>query len=438
MNAWTRLVLPGIAFTGAVVACQVVPATADAAPAQSSHAAATVSSTTVLTGHLLRNGQGVAGDIIATVWPKKSELADEPLGSRVDTQIVYRGSAADDGSFTVSLNPEDLPAKYVTKDGQVDLEVTAADASSQTDFFTSIIRAEMVPAVTGLAARTGWTTQTSVQRGSTRAQDIKLDLATQLVDTTADPKSEQVHLTASERGSISAQDTSGSAVPKLHVEARNERLMDQPLASFVSGGVTAADVAEPTDVCSTYSVGDVKNRKEAFARVWAWSGALATVDFNAGSTHTLGVAMGSADQWSASGTETIETSAGASVGRVADAVAVNKVNYRDYKNICWAKTHRIPVGFFAVLPSGEFTYSPHQTYPRANCASLAASGTFWKVKGKNVTYSGGVDLPYVNVSAQSGWNQETKVAWQPTANTWLCGSTDNGWASSPQAEAHKR
>jgi hypothetical protein len=59
----------------------------------------------------------------------------------------------------------------------------------------------------------------------------------------------------------------------------------------------------------------------------------------------------------------------------------------------------------------------------------------WKLKARNVTYSGGVDAGPINVSAQSGWNVETKIGWEMTKRTKICGSSSDGWVQSASIDA---
>jgi hypothetical protein len=194
--------------------------------------------------------------------------------------------------------------------------------------------------------------------------------------------------------------------------------------------------AETKDVCVTYAAGNVKNRLEHFGRVYGWSGAQGMVDFNVGSSHTLGIATGKGDNWNAAGSATISTDAGATVTGLVNVETKNRVNYRDYKNLCWVTTHRRPVSFSALLPSGDFTKTKHVDF--ATCAAYDGNATVWKSKGRNVTYKAGVALPYLNVAAQSGWATSTKEGFAITKKSWICGSTDDGWAKAPQMSAKKR
>jgi hypothetical protein len=68
---------------------------------------------------------------------------------------------------------------------------------------------------------------------------------------------------------------------------------------------------------------------------------------------------------------------------------------------------------------------------------MSTSQTVQKHKGKNVTFSGGVDIGLINVSAQAGWTDATEVIWDVTAKSSVCGSTAVGWVESPEMDIRK-
>jgi hypothetical protein len=183
--------------------------------------------------------------------------------------------------------------------------------------------------------------------------------------------------------------------------------------------------------------------REVWAAAYGWYGAKVTVDFNSGNTHTLGIGLSATEggaNMSAAGQSSISSSAGARVTGIVNEFVVNKVNYRRYRlygNACPAKRHKWRAeGFYALLPDAEFTNSGSAIYSACNAITPRFEG--WKENGTNATYSGGVTLFGFGLSAQAGWNQETKMTWDVTRNSWICGSTSVGWVESPKAEVHAR
>jgi hypothetical protein len=190
----------------------------------------------------------------------------------------------------------------------------------------------------------------------------------------------------------------------------------------------------PSETCVTTAGSYSYGLTEHFATIYGWSGATGTMDFDTGSNHALGIGVGSGTSWRQSGTASIGTSSGATVGNIADANVVNKVNYRDYYSSCSANTTRKPVSFYALLPSGSFTRASDVNYT-TGCSYYYPGGLTWKSNVSNYTYSGGVDIGPVNVSAQSGWNTATKMTYNVTSRSKICGSTSAGWLSSPGASS---
>jgi hypothetical protein len=153
-------------------------------------------------------------------------------------------------------------------------------------------------------------------------------------------------------------------------------------------------------------------RNEAFLNAWGWSGALATVSQVNGVDHTLGVGVshnGPHGSFSPSGTNSISLAAGGERGGVADATVWNRVNYRDMRWTCNATVERRPINVYGVLTN--FTYKPHVSF--GNCV-VYTGGTYWKSRGRNVSYGAGTDMGPISVSAQSGYNSESKLAWTVT------------------------
>jgi hypothetical protein len=141
----------------------------------------------VLRGQLLHSGAPRAGEVMLLVWPDDEKLSSMRVGARFANLVVYKARTGSDGRFTVPLDPGALPAQYVGRRGQVDLQLVAADATAQADWFMSAVRAERVGPRPGVARRVGWTTQTALRDGGTTAEQVTLDLGTATADTVSDP-----------------------------------------------------------------------------------------------------------------------------------------------------------------------------------------------------------------------------------------------------------
>lgn len=117
----------------------------------------------------------------------------------------------------------------------------------------------------------------------------------------------------------------------------------------------------------------------------------------------------------------------------------NKINYRDYVlyNCSGYKTGvaRRPVSVNALHTS--FTWLGHVSYNSSTSGqcSTYSSGTYTKNRGTNLTYSTGVNLSTINVSANARFDSGFSVTWNVTSRTRLCGSSSLGWVGSVNASA---
>ena len=361
----------------------------------------------------MRDGKPIDGEMMVQIWPSSDSLVGLKDGDAVATPVIQRGPVRS-GKFSVALDPAKVPAAFKGASGRVELQITVTDGQDEATWFTSALRSNQ-DSLASSGNRQGWVPASD--RRSAKPDTVAFDLGRRTADSMASPRSKQVKLDGG---------TGLTLESTLAVGPKNARTWAEPVADNI--------VAAPTETCVTTAGSVVYNLPEYFAKVFAWSGAKGTVDFDTGSDHELGVGIGKSTGWSASGTSGISTGSGATVGSVVDANAVNRVNYRDYNNSCSAWTTRKPYNFYALIPGGQFTYAGHVNY--SYCAGPYVSGkTVWKNQGTNITFGSGVDIGPINVSAQSGWNTGTKVAFTMTARTRVCGSSSSGWVSSPVMDA---
>lgn len=185
------------------------------------------------------------------------------------------------------------------------------------------------------------------------------------------------------------------------------------------------------------------NNRELFLKVYAWSGAKARVEqaIGASSSHKLGIAINDGG-WYASGTSTksFSTGFGQSVSGIADASIYNSWNYRNYN--CYDAGPPYPSEWVERRPENvydifnePYAYAPHVNFTLA-CVQKS-SGTVWKSSGTNVTYSAGVALGPISVSARSGYNTGTKMAFIVTQTSRICGNSSQGWPNAFQVDMRK-
>lgn len=356
----------------------------------------------VVFGQLERDGSPVPGQYVAELWPTQRYLASLREGQPVPKYFLKKAPIPSTGAFQIDLNVDTIPAEFLGDSGQVDLTIRITDGRDQAEWSQSFLRGDRDPLSSKGNRQARWVP--TVDRTRAKPDVATFDLGTRTARTASYPQS------VAERGQQQVRTLDTTAVDMSHWSH--------------AGRYTCRDFKGPAR----------QNILEGFAYVYGWSGARASLDFDSGSSHSLGVGLTYGSGWSQSGTSGISTSSGATVTRVVDALAKNRVNYRDYYNECYpSRIQSRPESFYAILPTGDFTYARHVNF--SYCATYYSGATAWKQSGTNTTVSGGVALGPISLSAQSGWNSATKVKWDITAKTKVCGSTSAGWASAPQADA---
>lgn len=353
------------------------------------------------------------GHLAIYAWPTTDRLASARTGEQLAMALLQSGPLGADGRFSVQIDNAKIPVGYETSSGQVDLRVVVTAGQRQSTWDTSVSN-----------SAGNWNTTRARSARMTSVDQVTLDLAGETAELASDPKDKQIN-----RGptTVGQARLAGQA---LATSDKNLAVEPAPQTSVSSVGIINA----PTETCVTTAGSSYNGLTETFATVYGWSGATGTMDSDTGSNHTLGVGLGSSTGWKQSGTVSIGSGAGATVGGIADAYVVNKVNYRDYYSSCSAFTTRKATGFYALLPSGSFTRATDTNYT-TGCSYYYPGGTAWKSNVSNYTYSGGVDIGPLNVSAQSGWNTATKMTYNVTSKSKICGSTSAGWLSSPGASS---
>jgi hypothetical protein len=430
-----------VATSIAVIVSSAAGATA-ATTSVESEAAAGTSAHTVLSGRIARHGKGVPGEVAVRAWPSSAVLATQEEGTAFVNPVVYRGKASRTGEFSVIVDAASLPASVIGDEGQVDLQVSVTDGTVQGEWATSVFQQSTSPDFkTASRAHGSSPRRWTARAGGTGPERVTLDLAMRTADTSASPRATWATSNHHAERDTRLRETDAGAGPSLAVFPRNAaswapNVQVTPKRTAAGSG-TASLVA---DECTSVARAIVYNLPQQFMNVYTWSGALGTVDFNAGSDHTLGIGVAASGRWSTSGTKTISTASGATATGLADASVRNKVNYRDYYDTCTYRTYRRPYSFYSLIPSGNATYAAHVNYAYcggANDYYIKGQST-WKRAGNNLTFSGGVDIGPLNVSSNARYSTETSLKFVIEANTYVCGSTSQGWATAPNMSAKRR
>lgn len=335
--------------------------------------------TITLGGTVTRGDSALAGaEVRASLFPVSAEDGFVP-GSTLELLRLSPVRTRADGSFSLALPDRAELGGYLDEWGRIDLTVTISDAQVVTQFRE--------------------TTPYAPDR-SGRAAELTLDLSTgELTETLGDP-TPQRHRLPLTSAALSAARRASAAVHPCRVTAGKMHL----------------------------------GRRERFMFVNNWVGAKATVRQLSGTSHTLGVGTKvSGQSWSAntSTTKTIATRNEASQTGVVDRWVRNRVNYQDfhYTGLCdypGEHTDRVPSSVHTLISDlVRRPTLPHLTDP-AGCSPRRKGYSYTKDETTNLTVTAGVDLGPVNVSAASGWTDETAWVVHVTKKSKECWSNAEG------------
>lgn len=425
VHATVRIDMRAIAIitaVSAVAAAIVVPANANAADS---------SDTVVARGQLVRDGRQVVGQVRVRVWPDETWLQTLPEGTQFDL-LELRPVATDRrGRFAVTL-PFDLPSRFVGPKGDVDVEVVASDGVTAT---THNFTAAQVAAVSAVASG-----------GSRRwAPLVEAEQARAGVDVAVAPPVLSLELgaaTAKSKRSRAAHVAAAAGLGDGDVEATPGV---GPAAAFDMGSGSDTTESHFTAMsgggCSTSSGSRHGPYLEHYASFYGTAYAKGKVIHEYRTTNTVGVGVkySGSSTWSANGTQGTSGSFSYNSGyRVVNAAVKNKVWERYYYYSCIASDGKIytttytrPNGIYDGPHYAQVAYVSYST-----CSRTYSGHEYSRKSGTNTTISGGLDLPFINLSAQSGWTETTEMWWYFSRSGKLCGSNSQTWTSAPRVSAY--
>lgn len=405
------------------------PAIATVSHAQPALAQFHFSAETVVTGIVTKDGIPVSGgDVVAMAWPTDEILRDMDGGQTIEMMHVAHTTTGSGGEFAVAVNPEAVGSTYLSPDGRLHLQLIIADAEHQITWFFTATRSESTT-VPGI-----WSNPWIDDEGA-----LALSGANKA----------PTHLTV-DLGENSAVIEAGNE-PEEWLATDGNTLGET--AGTEAARVTRTDRRLPTDNtisnCSLTATSTFQNgRTEQFIRAIGLIYAPVTVMQVTGTSHTLGVALkvDGSSSWSQSGTQTVSFGASATSNYGAtSSIIENRVNYRQWQQLC-AIGPLIKIDLlwrphsYHSLNTGQVIVSRPTSWSVAgNCTIYGANNTLTKDRGTNATFSAGVSLTVLSVSARAAFSNNTKLQWAfSQSGGWLCGSNGDGWVSAPQAGAFVR
>lgn len=379
-------------------------------------------------GTITRGGSPASADILVVAWPDQDRFDTVAIGEQVRTVSLAAGRTDSVGQYKISLDPAAVPADYIDDDGQVDIELRIADAVSEASYFISLItdgsswtNASDRPA---FGTSGGWIDavepSVSIDLGTGRVKDSSIDLT-------------------SMEGADGEQLSSGEAAASLAIgiTGRSETF-NQDLAAK-RGSSTWIPMP-----CGAQLIDYTRGIAEYPTRLQGAPNLKAMAISGYGTSHTMGVAADINGVWKQDGTRTVSMDDTATLGPRSGAYYVgNRVNYKNLRNDCtptrryFSMPHNI-----STLLTVEKTATRHSF---ARCDNTPSGWTYTKSRTKSVTMSAGLTVKGISLTAQSGWNADTKLQFGgPPGSVWesgpakICYSNLDGPTASASIGANSR
>ena len=370
-------------------------------PGAASAAGATAAT---LNGQVTNSSGAVSGATVTFVaWPNPDTLDAIPING--DVPLVTLGSTATNstGNWTYSPNLSSLGASYIGDDGSVDLQTEVVSGLNEQDYTTSVASTD---------------TDDDNVATPTNPETLDSNLTSQTVTDTMDGDTDTT------TDMVSAGTSAATARP--------------------NAGFKPDPSPPPPPHCGAMKHTSSYNEEpEQFLDLGTDNGVTAKVTETIESSHELGVGSDISDNgWGASGKTSVTASKAseAIVDYSASHSLDNEVNYHVYTQTCdygpkgGTSHYTHPTSFYALqVPA----LSKSIETPLYQYCTTYNKGTFIKTVGHGHSFSAGVKLPFLSLSAQAAYSRHTETAWTFHGNNrQLCGSSDKGWASANEASAY--
>ena len=388
------------------------------APTAQAAASASAGPIGSISGTVTRDGAAVSGGtVLIRVLPNHATMHAAASGTALSLLTVATATTDSLGRFGVT--PTAIPAGSLDPDGTANFVASVSDGASTLNWSFGLKASPQSTTATTASANV-----VGAPSAPRRAIGLRIDVGKNSgVDETDNPA-------ANWQGQSAGRLTSAGLISVPTTKSQT-----------ISAGVAA-----PAGVCGPwlYATSTTKKVNEGFANAWSWTGAKVNFEESSTSSHTLGVAaQDSGGGWSVNGsyTWTETTSSGGTKAALWDNYLENQVNYREYYYpVCVGGTNYVwyPDSVASLLyPVLGWSHSVHPNWASHGCGVYGSGDNMWKSSGTNVTMAAGVSFGPISLSAQAGWNSDIKEDFIFTQTSDLCGSSNLGWASAPQAEAHQ-
>lgn len=364
------------------------------------------------TGHVTFPVGVSSGQVLAFADPNQGTIVKDTSGAALPTPMISSAQVDSNGDFTLTADPASLPAGSMMPDGSINVEADVVAGAQQMSYF---FPAAPISTPTGIKF-------VSVGDTGSRTPNIEFNMADGMV---MNSKYSPTKWLTNNGNKVSATAS--------HQQTRTVSTKVSPKLRLLAASVAANDDDSLGAGCYLVPLDKYYGRPEHFVNVYDDGSADAHVAQDNTATHTLGVGIHGADGvWAPSGTASISRSAGTSAvstDRQHSWGYWNKVNVQDFHNICTLKTSRKPIGFYDIL-SADIDGSVQYQFYNNSCGEKAKGDTWNTEQATATTFSAGLDIGPISVSAQTGYGTDENVHYKFLQHGSIRGTSSSGIVNS--------
>lgn len=396
------------------------------------------SPSTLISGVASYGGTALAGAPVSLVaWPNSDVLSALADGADVPTETVASAVTDSNGNYQLAVDPSTLGSDYVDGSGIANFDVIVNHGNDSVDY--SLSGAATPDSDGGSTALATPSTPDTVNFTFNNDADHTVTVT----DTAAQQGASGTEAGLSSDGNAYDATSTGQAGSAQTIASSYVTAQDAAMSANSTDPDGAAEQGTEGD-CSNWQATKTwyNDKSEFYLDAWTVDTAPETVDEEVGTRHTLGIGANvGSGKWTAHGTATLSknTDGFAKFTYNKNTEIGNTVRYRKFtracenskdpsKNIYHHRVRPIQVTFLQ-----SFTRNIGLMY-FSHCHTWS-SGTMGRRKGEAAQFDAGVDLSFVSLSAQAGFDSKTSVTFHIKSATAMCGSTAGGWDNSPEVGA---
>lgn len=370
---------------------------------------ATTGPPTLATGHISYAAGVSTGQVMILVDPNNVTISKDTTGATLATPMLASADVGSDGNFTLTLDPATVPSSDKMPDGSINVEAVAVSGGQQLPFFF-----EATPVLTPTG--TQWI---SISNVGTKTADLQFNMASGTVVNAKYSPTKWLNADGRQTSASKLRATSASMTTKV-----------SPTMQKMSESVAAGTSATTTDLqCGLIPLSPVTSHGEHFINLYTDGSSKTHLAELVGTTHTLGIAVeGSDGSFHAGGTSNVSESnsvKSTSPDYQHSHDVWNKVFYRPFTDTCIHKVIKKGIGWNDLV-AGDLDGPVSYVFFTASCIVKDNHALWDTEQATSATFSFGVTVGGVGLSAQSGYKDDTNLHIEMLEHGSIRGSSSAG------------